>query len=67
MKCYLIANAIYLPLSNGMYMPGSISGHLFLSDIMTEQQVLDKHKDDPKFKTCNDLHDIVNKWGKKIP
>ena len=71
MKCFLIANCIYLPIETvnkfkQKYIAGSISGGLFPEQILTEEEIKEYHKDSsyPLIEVSN-LHELTEKWGKR--
>lgn len=64
-KLYVIANRVYLPLSEGnKYISGSISGTLFFDEILTLDEIKAKHKDySYPLEECDNLHDLCKTWG----
>ena len=67
MKIYMIYNCVYFPFENSSmkntkYVAGSISGELFLNDIYSEQEILDKY---PDIKAYSNLHEVCKAWGNR--
>lgn len=75
MKLYMIHNLVFIPTMNKcgdsnsselntIYKTASISG-ILIGDTYTEQQILNKYKDDKNFMICKDFHDMCKQWGNK--
>lgn len=74
MKLFLIGNTIYLPIDSWhkdvapKYMICSISGALQSQTIYTEEEIKLKHATSKlDLKECEDLHQVINTWGIKLP
>lgn len=65
MKLYLIYNRVFFPFENSdmkntKYVSGSISGELFLNDIYSEQELLEKY---PEIKSYPNLYELYKALG----
>ena len=64
----MIHNTVLFPFENNdgtnvKYVHGSISGELFLNDILSETEILAKY---PNIKHYPNMHEICKAWGNRM-
>ena len=65
-KILIICNKVYIPMTNNKYIGGSISGVLFPSEILTLEEIQEKHKNSSyKLKECDSFNNMKSVYNEK--